>query len=48
MTAADGREYFSRGPKIGEIVAEKIQEESSVAVPLTGTRFKVGQVIKYK
>ncbi|MBW1913488.1 MAG: hypothetical protein JRI86_00980 [Deltaproteobacteria bacterium] len=48
ITSADGKEYFFRGPKIGEIITEKNMADSSISIPLTGSQFKVGQIVKYK
>ncbi|MEW6669614.1 MAG: hypothetical protein AB1512_30760 [Thermodesulfobacteriota bacterium] len=48
VRTAGGRSIYLLGPKVGEVKAVEIMEDSAMAVPLTEAAYKAGQVIRVK
>jgi hypothetical protein len=48
VRTASGRSIYLLGPKVGEIKATEIMEDSALAVPVTEAGYRAGQVIRVK
>jgi hypothetical protein len=48
IRSANGRSLYLLGPKVGEIRTVKVMDRYSSAVPVSGERFRAGQVIREK
>ena len=48
IRSVSGKDYYFRGPKVGEIKPHNVMEDYSTAIPLTGEQFQIGQLIRLK
>ena len=48
ILSADGREYHIRGNRVGELRADVVMQDYSIAVSLNGDQFKEGQIVRVK
>lgn len=48
IIAADGREFQTRGKKVGELRAGSVMWDYTIMVPFDGKNFKEGQIVKVK
>ena len=48
ITSVDGREYYIRGKRIGELRADVVMQDYSFAAPVTGDQFEEGQIVRVK